>query len=116
MIRPEPLPSEAWHHALASASIGSFALACPAPHRRAARRLARQLLEEAAAQGGGQVVSLPSAELLLGAAANAARRAARALAELLGEATATLHSFAGAGRGAARLGGGIAPLARIAGW
>jgi hypothetical protein len=63
---------------------GSPALALTAPADVAERRVARLLLREAAAFGGGEAISLASGELLLGGTPAAAARAATQLQELLG--------------------------------
>ncbi|MBS7792244.1 hypothetical protein KTR66_19755 [Roseococcus sp. SDR] len=78
----------AWRNTLATSlaalPAGGLAILQPAQGPRAARRLARALLEEAAVLGGGQVLGLPGGDLLLTAAPGPAQRAARAIADLTG--------------------------------
>lgn len=70
--------------AAAALPPGSPALALTAPEDMADRRVARLLLREAAAFGGGEAISLASGELLLGGTPAATERAATQLRELLG--------------------------------
>ena len=70
---------------------GSPALALAAPEDAADRRLARLLLREAAAFGGGEAISLPMGELLLGGTPAATDRAGAQLRDLLGLASLRLE-------------------------
>ncbi|WP_027285282.1 hypothetical protein [Rubritepida flocculans] len=63
---------------------GSPILLLDAPRDAADRRLARLLLREAAAFGGGEAVPLPGGEVLIGGTPAAAERAAGELRALLG--------------------------------
>jgi hypothetical protein len=63
---------------------GSPALLQAAPEDPADRRVARLLLREAAAFGGGEAISLPMGDVLLGGTSAAAERAGHQLHTLLG--------------------------------
>lgn len=94
----KPVPD--WRNALAALSqaaaagspvghpagnpMGGIGVLQPAGGPRGARRVARALLEEAAILGGGQVLTLPGGDLLLGRAAGPCQRAAQAIAQLTG--------------------------------
>jgi len=73
-----------WRAALGAMPPGGIAVFQPARLPLAGRRIARALLEEAAVLGGGQVLSFPGGDLLLGSAAAPGQRAAQAIGGLLG--------------------------------
>ncbi len=79
-------PGPDWSRALAALPPNGIGVLQPARGPRGARRLARALLEEAAILGGGQVLSLPGGDLLLGAAPGPGQRAAQTIAWLTGAA------------------------------
>lgn len=78
--------SQDWSAALAAVPAGGLALFSPAHGPLAARRVARALLEEAAVLGGGQVLSLPGGDLLLGTQAAPGSRAGQVITQLTGQA------------------------------
>lgn len=73
-----------WHAALAAVPEGGLALFSPARGPLASRRIARAMMDEAAVLGGGQVLTLPGGDLLLGAQAAPGQRAGRMIAEITG--------------------------------
>lgn len=83
MTNPPP-QNPAWRSAVAGLPAGALAVLHPARGARGARRVARALLEEAAVLGGGQVLALPGADLLLTPTPGPARRAAQAITDLTG--------------------------------
>jgi hypothetical protein len=80
-----PLASD-WRTALAAVPEGGLAMFRPARGPLALRRVARALMEEAAVLGGGQVLTLPGGDLLLGAQTAPGHRAGRVITELTGQA------------------------------
>jgi hypothetical protein len=95
-------PGPDWRRALAALPPNGIGVLQPAGGPRAARRVARALLEEAAILGGGQVLALPGGDLLLGAAAGPGQRAAQAIARLTGAAPESFSLPAGQAALAAR--------------
>jgi hypothetical protein len=82
-------PTPTWRAALASLPAGGLGVLQPAQGPRAARRVARALLEEAAVLGGGQVLAFAGGDLLLTTTPGPGRRAAQAIATLTGLAPET---------------------------
>ena len=85
-MRPAPFSSSKpdWRAALLAVREGGIAVFQPGLGPLAGQRIARALLHEAATLGGGQVISLPGGDVLLGGTAPPGQRAAQTIGALLG--------------------------------